>query len=398
MSLRTRLWARWTGAWALATAGPGRRWLLPLVGYALAHGVLFGAALAAGVDPRRPASWCQGDSGHYLSIAARGYVLEPCGASLGASLNDEPACGNVGWLPGYPLVVRVLRGLGIGVRPAALAVALLGGVAALRLLWSLALGPGGGPSRTPALGLLLAAAFFPGAFYQHAVFPVSLFMVLALLCLEALSRGRWLAAGVAGAGAAFTYSSGIFLVLVAGLWCLGGGASGRFWRRFGPALAIGGAIALGLCAALAWQRIAVGAWDGFFRLQAAYGHSLHNPVATWWGRVSRLLPPGGEARSVLPAAQTLLVTGWMLTLAAGGLHARGHLARMERVALVYSGVFWLLPLVLGAGLALHRAEALLLPSLILWRRVPRGILTAFALGSVGVSWGMGVLFFRSALL
>jgi len=93
-----------------------------------------------------------------------------------------------------------------------------------------------------------------------------------------------------------------------------------------------------------------------------------------------------------------LVTVWLVGLGIGAWRQRARLVPAERVVLLYLAVFWLAPLALGSGIALHRAESLLFPSVVLWRRVPRPALLAFAVAGVAIFWAMGSLFFRSALL
>src|SRR4051812_20052786 len=54
-------------------------------------------------------TWIKWDSGHYLSIANDGYRFISCGELPG--YDPKQWCGNAGWFPGYPLLLRVLHGL-----------------------------------------------------------------------------------------------------------------------------------------------------------------------------------------------------------------------------------------------------------------------------------------------
>jgi len=62
---------------------------------------------AAGVAPFLPSSYSRWDSDHYLSIASSGYELFSCARLPGY----DPAawCGNSGWLPGYPALIRIVE-------------------------------------------------------------------------------------------------------------------------------------------------------------------------------------------------------------------------------------------------------------------------------------------------
>ena len=367
----------------------------PLVAYSLAQ-VLFSVAAAhAGLDPLRAASWCQGDSGHYLAIAVSGYELFPCPEPERAA--EEQWCGNAGWLPGYPLVLRTLRACGARVRPAGLVVSALCGAGALGLLWTLFLGAELSPGN---LGALTLAAFFPGAVYHHAVFPISLFTALALLALDALARGRRMAGALAGAAAAFTYSTGFLLSPVAALHLATTSRVHGRGRRVGLALAalVAICIALGSLAVLVLQRWSVGVWDAFFRVQATYGHGIHNPAATLLERLLAPFDPAASDGPRAPAAQTVFVLAWIAALATLLWRRRAALGDRERLLALFTAAFWAVPLVVGSGVALHRAEALLLPSVALAPRLPRPLLAAFALAALVLAWRMGLLFFQAALL
>jgi hypothetical protein len=360
---------------------------VPVLAFALAQAVLMVAAQRAGERPFKPSTWCRGDSGHYFAIAIIGYTFHPCDVK---KPDGGGWCGTAGWLPAYPLLLRGARRLGYGIRPAAVVVALAFGVAALAMFVRLLLGAG----RAPFL-VVLAAALFPSAVYQHGAFPLSMFALFTIACLAALAGRRWRLAGVAGALAAFTYSTGWFLAAVAFAWCLLGGAGGDRRQRLRTAAATAGAILLGFAAVLVWHRLTVGAWDAFFRVQSGNA-GLANPAATWLRRVAGVFDPAPEI--VVPAAQTLVVTLWLATIAACAFRQRARLSAAERVVLLYTGVFWLAPLALGAGIALHRAESLLFPSLVLYQRLPRPALVLFALAGAALFYATGRLFLGSALL
>lgn len=366
--------------------------LPPLLAYALAQLLLSLAAARAGLDPLRAASWCQGDSGHYLTIAVSGYELFPCPEPERAAAGQW--CGNAGWLPGYPLVLRSLRAGGARVRPAGAVLSVLCGASALVLLWTRFLA-----SRVSSetLAALVLAAFFPGAVYQHAVFPISMFSALSLLSLDALARGRPASGAVAGAAAAFTYSTGFLLSPVAALYVATtprASKSRRLWRAGFVAAVIG----LGSAAVLLLQQWSVGAWDAFFRVQRTYGHGLHNPAATLFERLLAAFDLRASGQPKAPAAQTLLVLAWIAVLTVWLWRQRASLAEHERLVALFTLAFWAIPLVVGSGVALHRAEALLLPSAALAPRLSRWTAVLFAVAAVVLTWPMGLLFFQSALL
>lgn len=132
------------------------------------------------------------DSAWYISIAQHGY---PPGQSAGNQL------ARIAFFPLYPMIVRGLSSLGPPVQYTAIAVSLaLGAVAAL-LVWQLSchLGHPDAADRGTAL-----FCFFPGSLVASMAYSETLMLVGAAGCLLALTRRRWLLAGVAAAVATAT--------------------------------------------------------------------------------------------------------------------------------------------------------------------------------------------------
>jgi len=181
-----------------------------------------GAALRAAA-----ASW---DSNWYQIIVSTGYA------------HSSPVVPKAGFYPGYPLLVsavyRPLRALGGLLVPgysapppvtpagpfgqdvlldaALLIVANLSLVVALVALWRLYEPELGAPVAVLGCGLLLTA---PNAFFLSAGFSESSFIAATALTFLFAQRGRWLAAGAAGAAACLVRLPGVWLLLpLAVLW------------------------------------------------------------------------------------------------------------------------------------------------------------------------------------
>jgi len=139
--------------------------------------------------------------GHwYLDLARRGY---PTAIPNTAS--------TLGFMPGYPLLIRAVQGIfSVPVLPAALILSRAGGLISTVLvqrLTSLWWGEGAG-QRSAVL-----YALFPGAVVFSMVYSDGLFLTLVLACMLALERRRWLMAGLWGAAATATGADGMILVL-----------------------------------------------------------------------------------------------------------------------------------------------------------------------------------------
>ncbi len=174
------------------------------------------AALAVGslpLSPWIPAYWIRAsitptvdafarwDGWHYLNIAHSGYL--PTGA-------DEAA-----FFPLYPMLMRTL-----GVATGNLSIAnleiwgLLISNACLLiaggLLYALVRLDAGRELASRSVWYLL---IFPTSFFLSAVYPESLFLVLAIGAIYAARKDRWLIAGVLGAGAALTRPFGVVVAV-----------------------------------------------------------------------------------------------------------------------------------------------------------------------------------------
>jgi hypothetical protein len=353
----------------------------PLAAFLAARAFLVVVSAGTSRPPWEPGSWSGPDSGHYLSIARHGYTLVPCAP------DDPPPghCGNAGWMPGYPWALRPPIAAGVPPRWASVLVSAAFCLSSLVLLWVGAL------CRWKQGGILvlLAAAFFPGQVYQHGAFPLAQFSLLALLCVMAALRDRWLLAGFAGFGAALSYSTGWLLAPVLVAW----GLAKRV--RLGP---VGFAAAMtigGFASVLFLQRWQLGVWNAFFLVQGGYGHGLANPLTTWWLAVKEAFAPPWRGVQEGPHLQTLLVAAWVVGLVVRGLRAGD---RASSLLATYALAFWLFPLALGPGVSLYRSEATLLPIVLLMEGLPRAALVLALLAAALVAWPMAVLFFRLLLV
>jgi hypothetical protein len=359
--------------------------LPPLAAFLLGRLVLLAAARrAAGPSGLWSLdAWARWDSKHYLDIARDGYSLISCAQVPGYNPNDW--CGNTAWFPGYPLLLRLLLRLGLPELPAAVALSGLFAFLALHAFWTRLLGQRF--ERGPLLALALAAVA-PGVVYQHAVFPISLCLFLQLMALDAVLRERWRSAGLWGAAAAFSYPSGAFLGLVFV-------AYGLRTRRAREALVASALAAAGVALVFLLQRLAVGDWRAFWKVQGKYGYGNRWPHETLADRLAPLLQADAP---LFPALQTLLVAVVMLAVLAALLVSWRELEAAEALVSLHALVYWLAPLVLGGGLSLHRADALLMPLALTSRRLPAplqaGLLGACAFSALRV----GARFFRGVLI
>lgn len=361
-------------------------WLWPpLLTFVVARLFFAWSARAAGFDPWRASSWRRWDSGHYLAIATRGYEMFSC-----ARIGGRPAdvCGNAAWFPLYPWLLRPFLWLGV---PPELAGALLAGVFALAFLvalWTLFLARAG---RTGWL-LLAMAAVFPGAIYQHAIFPTSLVLLCLVLAGAMVARSRWAAAGAMGALVALGYVTGLLLapVQAAAAWLR--------TRALRPALLAGALPVLGFLAVLALHQLLLGRWDAFYWVHRKGFTGVARPVDAFLAVVRPAFDVAADPRARTVAAQTLTVAALVVLGLATAWRHRGRPDPVRAWAVLATLAFWSFPLVVGRGVSLYRSEALVLPVLLLLVDLPPWVLAVVLAWLAVLAQAMGRLFFTGYLV
>ena len=154
-------------------------------------------------------SWERWDTRNYLEIAAHGLQIQQCTA-IQRHLFLVTRCGTVGWLPGYPWLMRSLHTFGLSY---GLAGVIISGVAfylAIYLVW---LQWGRWLSSGRALILLLTFSLFPGCVYNFAVFPLSVTLLFCTAAIVAAIRERFILMGVFLLAAGLCYPTAWFLTI-----------------------------------------------------------------------------------------------------------------------------------------------------------------------------------------
>ena len=130
------------------------------------------------------------DAFQYLDISRNGYTVFPCVLPSGLLAQ----CGNAGWFPAYPWLIRAVASAGLGHCVVGIALSWLFDLATIVLLW-LAFYRRVDFRATAAV---LFAAFAPGVIYLYAAFPISMLAFFTVLFFWLLSLERWLVAGLIG--------------------------------------------------------------------------------------------------------------------------------------------------------------------------------------------------------
>lgn len=202
--------------------------------------------------------WARWDSAHYIAIADLGY-----GDPLSPSVD-----GGFGFLPVYPLLVRLLGHLpGIDPTPATFAIigitvaniALLASALMFAALCRLTL------SRSATWSAVTLLLISPFAFFFSAAYSESVFLAICLGSLLLADRRRWVGAGALAGLSSATRIAG--LALAPALFYAAWRDGVRGWR-----LALTGALpfaGFALWSLYAWHR--TGEPRAYFRAQADWG-------------------------------------------------------------------------------------------------------------------------------
>lgn len=158
------------------------------------------------------------DIKHYLDISEIGYQVYPCTPGVDGRAGD--ICGNSGWFPMWPLVVKAARPLlGGSSRTTFIGLTFLFSFASFLLLFRFM---DRQYDLKAAILTLLAFALGPASFYLITGFPYALFMMLFILYLFLLYRppGIRRDAGLFAVAVAIslTYPTGILIGVLPLVW------------------------------------------------------------------------------------------------------------------------------------------------------------------------------------
>jgi hypothetical protein len=127
------------------SAGWPRAVLPPLLAFVAANALVWHAAASAGYDFFDPGTWALWDGRQYLSQARQGLTLIPCKVP---PYKPGQWCGNAGWFPLYPALVRGVSWTGLSLEWSGVLVAKAACLAMLAVVWRM-------------LGARLSAAALP---------------------------------------------------------------------------------------------------------------------------------------------------------------------------------------------------------------------------------------------
>jgi hypothetical protein len=338
-----------------------------------------------GLNPYCLIRW---DSGLYLDIARNGHTLVPC--------PDDPNkwCGNAGWAPLYPFMVRGLAHLipGHSLEWSSVIVAWSGLLASFLLVAHMLKGR----SIQTLLWHLAVLLLAPGSIYFYAAFPLSWTLFYTLGLYHGLSKFNRTWVWVSAMALIWIYSIGfVFLGLLFLLWLYSSSIDepSPLKRLSGQAIIAAG---LSFLALLGYEYLSTGHWNATFMVQAKYGHTLNQPLKFMSIHAERLLNYWGGIKRFIELQHFGI---WIFLIALTiqkPLYQPHSLMKFSALALF---LLWALPYGASPDVALYRNAALGAPFwMLLLNQHQTRIRWAWLL-YFAICWGpMGVLFFQSILI
>jgi len=329
--------------------------------------------------------WSRWDSGLYLQIAEQGHNLIPCPDWPGAW------CGNAGWAPLYPLMIKACTLLGADPAQSGLWISqlfFLGLLLVAAKLWDVQ-----SFSVRNWLGMILIG-FAPGSIYFQALFPVSLVVFLLMLLHYFLGREDYLKAGICGFLAVLSYSGGVFLLIGLALWGLLQWIKTKTfpWQL---ALKTGLVTFAGMLVWWGYDAVATGHWNAMFFIQQKYGHGLHSPLKHFGNHLKILFGNSWGMKSWVEEQNLVIMTGVVATTIWAIVRRKADFTAFQAMHIF---LFWMFPYSVGMDVSLYRGCALLSPGFSMFRNLHTGWLWAIAIVFLILWFPMSVLFFQSIII
>jgi hypothetical protein len=375
-------------AWRLSSSPLGGAWL-PVSAWVIGTATVFAVCALTGRSPFRTAPWIHWDAFQYLDISKSGYSISSCFLPNGLLR----WCGNAGWFPAYPWLIRLFADTGLDRAQVGVALAWLFDLAAIVLVWAAF------HRRVDAraAAAVLFAAFAPGLIYDYAVFPLSMLAFFTVLYLWLIGRGNAILGGFVGFVLVLVYPIAVAAPFAAAVWMLVASRGVPVGQRILRGLYAVVPALVALILLLVVEDRDTGHWDAYFLAQDNYGHHLQEPFAPSLHALRLLFHGRFFSLGNAPAAQSLLVTVVMLTIVAA-LAVRPRSAKPIQILLViWLVVAWVIPQATAGG-SHYRGEAAFLPAAILIGFLPRVLAAALVAATLAVAIPMEVLFLRNTLI
>jgi hypothetical protein len=300
------------------------------------------------------------DSGLYMSIAQEGHTLFDCNIP-----NNPEWCGNAGWSPLYPLLMRIVHEIthysmehSGGIVSTIFYFFYLKYMSYLLKIEKI---------NADAVISLFLCAFFPGFIYLHAVFPLSLCLFLMSALIFHLQKKDFFYCGIWAMLLSWSYASGLFILLPIAFYFFG---ILIYEKRYAwkEGLKIVLPVLVGLLMLTGYDYWATKHWDAIFLVQGKYNHGFYNLLYMFSARFERLCENITNPNGIIQLQNfyVFALICWLL-ITAIKLFRKSELNKPE--LLFYIGfiiAYWFLPFSMGLEISLYRSSIMLAVLMLLW--------------------------------
>lgn len=341
-----------------------------------------------------PLTWFRWDSGHYISIAENGYEYFSCAGLFGYPEDTKEMCGNCGWFPAYPLMIKysdfvfhdeILTGGLISKLFYFLALFMILVIANIRKF-----------TFRHFLFLTIASLFF-GFVYYNAVFPISAVLFFTLAAFYVYLKGNFWLTGLFCMLASFLYPTGILLSLVIASAIFITERTATLSERIRKGLIPFSMGLIGLAVVFINFQVQVGEWSAFLKIQAKYGHGLQNPIKKVVGVIEKFNTDIFSADN-FSTLQSLIVLAGFIIVTRQLIRKKLNQNKLYILSYCWVAIYFLSPWLLGGNLSFYRAESLLLPGIFLLKDLKTKWFLLILLILMTIGGPMSYFFFTSKLI
>jgi hypothetical protein len=192
-----------------------------------------------------------------------------------------------------------------------------------------------------------------------------------------------------------SYPTTVLIAPLTAVWLLYAQRGVAWPLRLRRAALTGGLMSLGLAAVLVIDKLEVGVWTAYFKVQAHYHHTVRDPF-TSWADIVKPLRHGIDGLASVPALEAAFVGALIILLLVHSAWRRRRVSDLELLALAFAVAVWLFPLSLQT-VDIYRSDALLIPAALLVRRLPLAVAAVATAGAIALSVPMAEAFFVRVL-
>ena len=338
---------------------------LPILLFVLSQLVLMIVLIYEGQEYTLASTWIRWDAGHYIGIAEKGYEFFPCAGHFGYPEDALDMCGNTGWFPGYPWVLKVFSVFFGDLNMLAPAVSKLMLFLSILLFSQIA-----NIKKVNLTNVLIVGVptFWFGFIYYSSAFPISTLVFVMLLGVYFFMKKRKVPLLLACAIASVIYPTGFLFSIAISLTLLI--TTGRNWKKVLTALTPILFGFIGVCLVFLSMQVQVNDWSAFIQVQTKYGHGLHNPLRSIKGMLNGLtLDFSNRNNYIIIQSLSVLILYGLTTILF--IRKEYYKDKLFLFAFVFFTIYLGFPWLVGGELSMYRAEAVLLPATFIYKDLSR---------------------------